>query len=233
MLSERQAQFLEAVIREYTKTAEPVGSGRLTEMVGHRVSPATARNELAVLEQDGYLTHPHTSAGRVPTEKGYRFFITHFLRRDEGWAPDQAFLAELQRARRHFSLSLKTIAQRLAEETGEVALIGFGSRTISSGLANLFAQPEFQDYGSAMRFFKMLDQVDEVMHNLEARLQDEYAVYLGSENPFGQHCGMVLVRIRQRPAGEGILGLVGPVRMDYEHHLAVLETIRDVIEETA
>lgn len=77
MLDERKTAILRAVVEEYITTAQPVGSGHVASAPAVRVSPATVRNEMAVLEQEGYLTQPHTSAGRIPTDKGYRFFVDH------------------------------------------------------------------------------------------------------------------------------------------------------------
>ena len=75
MLDDRKAAILRAIVAEYIETAQPVGSGYLARTGGVDVSPATIRNEMAALERDGYLAQPHTSAGRIPTEKGYRFFV--------------------------------------------------------------------------------------------------------------------------------------------------------------
>jgi heat-inducible transcriptional repressor len=75
MLDERKSAILSAVVQEYITTALPVGSSHIADAPGIRVSPATIRNEMAVLEQEGYLIQPHTSAGRIPTDKGYRFFV--------------------------------------------------------------------------------------------------------------------------------------------------------------
>jgi heat-inducible transcriptional repressor len=75
MLDERKAAILRAVVEEYIETAQPVGSGHVARAPQVQVSPATVRNEMVALEQEGYLHQPHTSAGRVPTDKGYRFFV--------------------------------------------------------------------------------------------------------------------------------------------------------------
>src|SRR3954467_2763059 len=75
MLEDRKAAILNAVVEEYIQTAQPVGSGHIADVPGIGVSPATVRNELVQLEKQGYLHQPHTSAGRVPTDKGYRFFV--------------------------------------------------------------------------------------------------------------------------------------------------------------
>jgi len=80
MLDERKAAILRAVVEEYIETAQPVGSAHVAQADGVEVSSATVRNEMAVLENDGFLRQPHTSAGRVPTEKGYRFFVDHLSR---------------------------------------------------------------------------------------------------------------------------------------------------------
>src|SRR5918994_101136 len=77
MLDDRKTAILSAVVQEYITTAQPVGSTHIAGARGVNVSPATVRNEMAVLEQEGYLVQPHTSAGRIPTDKGYRFFVDH------------------------------------------------------------------------------------------------------------------------------------------------------------
>jgi len=77
MLDERKTAILRAIVQEYITTAQPVGSTHIAHASGVNVSSATVRNEMAVLEQEGYLVQPHTSAGRIPTDKGYRFFVDH------------------------------------------------------------------------------------------------------------------------------------------------------------
>ena len=75
MLDERKAAILRAVVESHITTAQPVSSSFVAQLGELGVSPATVRNEMAVLEQEGYLFQPHASAGRVPTDKGYRFFV--------------------------------------------------------------------------------------------------------------------------------------------------------------
>ena len=80
MLDERKAAILRAVVEEYIATAQPVGSSHVAAVPGFSVSSATVRNEMAVLERDGFLVQPHTSAGRIPTDKGYRYFVDSLAR---------------------------------------------------------------------------------------------------------------------------------------------------------
>ena len=85
MLDDRKAAILQAVVQEYIATALPVGSGRIVDWPGVEISSATVRNEMAALEKQGYLAQPHTSAGRVPTDKGYRFFVDLVRQRTPPW----------------------------------------------------------------------------------------------------------------------------------------------------
>lgn len=82
-IDDRKAAILKAVIEEYVETGQPVGSGTVAKTGNLGVSPATVRNEMSILERDGYVTHPHTSAGRIPTDKGYRFFVDHLARQKD------------------------------------------------------------------------------------------------------------------------------------------------------
>src|SRR5436189_4072164 len=75
MQDERRLAVLRAIVEDYVSTQEPVGSKALAERHGLGVSPATVRNDMAALEEEGYITHPHTSAGRIPTDLGYRLFV--------------------------------------------------------------------------------------------------------------------------------------------------------------
>lgn len=79
MIDDRKAAILRAVIEQYTRTAQPVGSSAAAKKAGVTVSPATVRNDMAALESEGLLHQPHTSAGRVPTQKGYRYFVDHLI----------------------------------------------------------------------------------------------------------------------------------------------------------
>lgn len=110
-MDERKANILRAVVEEYIQTAQPVGSGHVAEAPGVAVSPATVRNDMVALEQEGYLAQPHTSAGRIPTDKGYRFFVDH-LGRDARLAPSDA-----QQVRAFFAKAHGELEVMLADTT--------------------------------------------------------------------------------------------------------------------
>lgn len=122
-ISERQEAILARVVEEYVATGVPVGSKTLVERTGMGVSSSTIRNELAVLEEQGLLTHPHTSAGRVPTGLGYRFFVDRVLDVVEGRPSEVALDLDLSVARSQVDSALQATTEALAEVTHLLALV--------------------------------------------------------------------------------------------------------------
>jgi heat-inducible transcriptional repressor len=120
-LTERQREIIVRVVEEYVATGQPVGSKGLVERAGMHVSPSTVRSELAELEQVGLLTHPHTSAGRVPTDVGYRYYASTLLERLE--PQPAAFDLDLSEARREVEAALQATTEMLAQATRLLALV--------------------------------------------------------------------------------------------------------------
>jgi heat-inducible transcriptional repressor len=120
-LTARQRELLARVIEEFIATGQPVGSRHLVERAGLSVSPSTVRNELAELEGRGLLTHPHTSAGRVPTERAYRLHADDLLARPE--ARSELFPLDLSELRREIDSALETTSEVLARVTHMLALV--------------------------------------------------------------------------------------------------------------
>ncbi len=120
-LTTRQQEILRRVVQEYVTTGIPVGSKSLVQRWSMSVSASTVRNELAELEARGLLTHPHTSAGRVPTERGYRFFAGDVLERLE--SPPRVFELELAHQRTEIDLALQATTEKLATATRLLALV--------------------------------------------------------------------------------------------------------------
>jgi len=120
-LSARQREILRGVVEEYVATGEPVGSRTLVERTGLGVSPSTVRSELSELELQGLLTHPHTSAGRVPTERGYRYYADRLLERLE--PQPTGFPLDLSSARNEVDAALQATTEMLSELTRLLALV--------------------------------------------------------------------------------------------------------------
>lgn len=122
MLKPRQEQVLRAVIEEYIATGAPVGSRTLSERYSFGVAPSTIRNDLSEMEEAGVLAHPHTSAGRVPTDAGYRHYVNVILRERRQVVPDAAVI-EHDRARREIDDALRETADALSRVTELLAVV--------------------------------------------------------------------------------------------------------------
>ena len=113
-LSERQLQILQAIINDYVENAEPVGSRSIAKKYDLGVSPATIRNEMSDLEEMGYLTHPHTSAGRVPSDKAYRLYVNNLMKKKNLSARDKRLINErLAASRDEFDATIRHAAELL------------------------------------------------------------------------------------------------------------------------
>lgn len=122
-LAERRRRILNIVIQEYVQTAQPVGSGTIAQNYDLGVSPATIRNDLAFLEEEGLLTHPHTSAGRVPTDAGYRYFVQHLLTESELPHDERRVIrSQFQQARQELDQWLRLSTAVLARTSQSAAL---------------------------------------------------------------------------------------------------------------
>ena len=117
-LTERKLKILQAIISDYVRSAEPVGSRTLSKKFDLGISPATIRNEMSDLEEMGYLSHPHTSAGRVPSDKAYRLYVNHLMERHELTTVEKNLIAEKLRADvNEFDETIKHAARILSEIT--------------------------------------------------------------------------------------------------------------------
>ncbi|MFD3455589.1 heat-inducible transcriptional repressor HrcA [Streptomyces sp. NPDC058691] len=132
MLSERRLEVLRAIVQDYVGTEEPVGSKALTERHRLGVSPATVRNDMAVLEEEGYIQQPHTSAGRVPTDKGYRLFVDRLTNvKPLSGAERRAIQSFLDSAVDLDDVVARTV-RLLAQLTRQVAVVQYPSLTRST-----------------------------------------------------------------------------------------------------
>jgi len=235
----RQQTILELLIREYIKTAEPVGSQILVEGYKLDVSPATVRNEMAELEDAGYLLQPHTSAGRIPTDKGYRFFVDNLAdETDFGRNEYKVLESEIKkiqvRAREYRALT-KEIARTISVFSSGVGMCGFIDEEdfFSAGLSNLFRDPDFVRGEENFEFMEAFDSLEEEMKKIFNQMEKEVEVFIGRENmvdKFGDF-SMVISKCKMGKNKRGVLGVLGPKRMDYAKNIALIDYLRESVEE--
>lgn len=221
----RLQTLLRLVVEDVIETGEPVGSQRLVEHYRLEMSPATVRNWFAALEELGYVEQPHTSSGRLPTESGYRYYLDELMQ--------EPLLRERQLDRLAATLAseeadLRRIAAAVADLAEDAAVFVHEAQTFSVGLAHLFAQPEFRDHERIVTIGSALDRMDEILTRMGSQTFDEPTALIGRECPFGREYGAVVVTARDGM----ILGLLGPLRMDYGRSFALLRRIQTLMNDS-
>jgi heat-inducible transcriptional repressor len=237
-LAPRQRDLLRAVIREYIASARPVASMALVQRYRLAVSPATVRSELAALEQLGLLTHPHTSAGRVPTDLGYRLFIESLMP-DTDLPPDERVTVshQFRQASADTADRLRLAASTLARLTAEAALATLDreperatwTREIQyDGIDQILRQPEFEASGRVREVVSILSDRARLAQILPPALEEgDVAVSIGSEHraeplrPFA----FVVGRYGRPDTALGYVVVVGPTRMDYPRTIAAVRVV--------
>ncbi len=230
-MNARQSQILRLLVDEYVQTAEPVSSQYLCARHHLDCSPATVRNDMMALEEEGYLYSPHTSSGRVPTEEGYRYYLANFLR--PRVAPKAS--SELRDAIdqvRSLESKVQTLGRRLADLSGEAVVMTSEHQTSALGVANLLRKPDFQESNMLLALAEDIERLERDATNVMSVAPSEVRILLGEESPMGKRLATVIVR-HQLPNGEiGVLSIVGPLRMNYARNVALLEEAKRILEES-
>lgn len=235
----RQQRLLETIIHEYIQTARPVSSLALVEECGFDFSPATIRNDMAELEEKGLIMQPHTSSGRVPTEKGYHFYIQHFLHHRPLSKSDRSKLEKAAvENEQHAPEHIRNIARVLAEVTEETVFIASQNGDyVMAGLSSLFQKPDFTDMEQLLSVSEAFDHFDEIVEDTRHQLKEAVQIFIGDENPFSSECAMIVTvfaptrHALPREKGESILGIVGPMRMNYSHNMAIINYFDELLHE--
>ena len=225
----RKLIILNTIIKEHIKTGAPVGSGVLVDKYRLDISPATVRNEMAELEEEDFLIQPHTSAGRVPTEKAYNLYLSSL--KEKQLAEKEAEV--LKRALRgNDEASFKQTAKEMAKISGQAIFWAFHKNNLYyTGISNLFSQPEFSEPNLIYNISAIIDRMDEIIDDIFSEVK-ETEVLLGSANPFGDSCSTIFSKYR-RSGKTGLFGILGPMRMDYEKNLALVKYVAQRITHNA
>lgn len=218
-LTERQKNLLRAVIEKYIETAEAVGSETIEKEASLGVSPATIRNEMVKLTALGYLKQLHTSAGRVPTSMGMKFYVDQLMEEKALSLRDEvAIKEELSEDKEQFNKLLKQTARVLAAQTHSLAIATDEQGDIyAAGMANILDMPEFYDIDMTRAVLSLVDRFESVKLLLDMmRAEEQVRILFGDEMdiPYLEPCGFVMTRY-QMPTHRGFLGVIGPSRLNY------------------
>lgn len=229
-MDSRKQKLLNLVVDNYVATAEPVGSRFLLSSGKMNVGEATIRNELRLLEEQGYLTHPHTSAGRIPTTKGYRHYIDNLdLTKSKISKKDNDILG-LSVKDADYTKSRKNLSKQLAELTNHAVILAFSPDSVYyTGLSNLFSQPEFNQLDLITDVSVVFDHCENCIDSFFEDLDNELKVLIGEEHPFGGMLSVIATKFESDKVKNGLVVLMGPARMNYKRNYALMNKIKEII----
>lgn len=232
-MNDRLKKILSAVIEEYTDTAVPVGSKILADKYHFDLSSATIRSDMKELEKGGFLHQPHTSAGRIPTDRGYRYFVEKIMGEQKLSKSDQKKLqAEVLKLKAKNQRLSRTTAKLLSSLSGSFAISGVEEEFYDFGISELLDNPEFQKIDDFCRVVEALDYIDENIDTILSKVKDgETKIFIGKENPIKgiSNCSMMVSPYKTKSGERGVLAILGPKRMKYAKNKSLLDYVKKII----
>jgi transcriptional regulator of heat shock response len=229
----RKRAVLASVINRYIKEVVPIASEDIASEFN--LSSASIRNIFAELEAAGFLTHPYTSAGRVPTNKGYRYYVDFLLSQLELLDEEKKkILGEFKRRIARFDDALEQtseIISALTHYAGIVSALGEENKFFYKGISFILDQPEFQDINRMRFFIRMIEGRNELLEIINRDFKEKVKIYIGEELgcPQINNCSLIVSSylIKDRPVGR--LAVFGPMRMQYNSIIPTLEYVSDIL----
>lgn len=236
-ITERQEKILSQIIEEYAETASPVGSVTMAKLFN--VSPATIRAEMARLESMGLIAQPHTSAGRVPTDAGYRYYVNNLAESEsrgfrDDTVEDRGMYALEKRvnSQSRADAAIRGAVDSLVDLTGNLGLATIGGQLYLSGISRLFTQPEFVDTARVQAVAKLLDNLEPWLR--EAAPGEALNIFIGHENPIGKNSevSLIISKFVSPFSDRSYIGVLGPTRQNYIRVMGLVKYAGRMLEET-
>jgi len=231
----RRRAVLSATINRYINKAVPIASEDVAKEFD--LSSATIRNIFAELEKAGFLIHPYTSGGRVPTDKGYRYYVDFLISQMALLDEEKArIIKEYKREISRLEDVLEETSEFISEITHYAGIVSFlegQDKFFYRGISRILDQPEFQDSQRIRLLIKIIEDRQRLLEIINRDFSGSVKVYIGSELgcPEMENCSLVVsgYSLKKRPSGR--LAVLGPMRMEYRHIIPTLEYISGVLTE--
>ncbi len=230
----RRKDILTAAIELYLDSAQPVSSDVLLKRRKVSLSSASVRNVFSELEEVGYLTHPHTSAGRVPTDEGYRYYVNVLMKKKKLTEDEINFIDKI------YELKIKELGDLMSETPRVIANITHYASVISfggyddvyfQGIRYILEHPEFSDVRLAHMVLEAIEEKEALIELINQNFTDNTAIYIGKESkcPQMEHCSVIVSRCEGKGRKQGRIALIGPKRMAYEKVIPLMEYVSELV----
>jgi transcriptional regulator of heat shock response len=223
-ITKRQGEILNRIVQEYIELAEPVSSQLLEKKYDFSICPATIRIEMQKLTDKEFLSQPHTSAGRIPTDKGYRFFVDELFKKELGcFEMEDWFSEEADDNIKFIQLLTKNLA--LASQSLVLSYLEKEKIFWKEGWEEIFKIPEFREENYIINFTKLLESLEKNIEDLQ--LNSGIKIYIGKENPFKKTKDFSIISSRCCLPGDcqTIISLLGPKRMNYDRNIGLINSL--------
>ena len=231
----RRKQVLNAAINRYIKKALPVASDDIAQEFD--LSSATIRNIFSELDESGYLKHPYTSGGRIPTDKGYRYYVDFLIQQMELLDTEkQRILKDCKRKIRRLDDALENTTEVISEIThyaGIVSFLQWQDKIFYKGISRILDQPEFKDADKIRLLVRLMEDKGKLLDIINRDFSGKVKVYIGSELGFPEmeNCSLIVSSFKLKNQPSGRLAVLGPMRMEYGHIIPTMEYISEVLNE--
>ena len=225
----RRRSVLAATINKYISEAEPVASEDIAK--DFSLSSATIRNIFVELEESGLIMHPYTSGGRMPTQKGYRYYVDFLLSQMELLEEEKEhILKEYKKEIRLLEDTLQKTSEILSTITHYAGIVSFLERQDTffyRGISQVLDQPEFHNLETMRVLIRMIEEKENLLEIINRDFNQKVKVYIGEELGFPgmENCSLVVCNYRRKDRPLGKIAVLGPVRMEYKHIIPTLEYV--------
>jgi len=231
--TQRQTEILNRLIQEYIDSARPVSSQLLEKKYDFSICPAMIRIEMQKLTDKGFICQPHTSAGRVPTDKGYRFFVDNLLKSEIPEFEDVLEIEDIfQKAEKDIFKLVSRLTKFLAEQSSNFTILNLLERDFfwKEGWEEILQEPEFEEKDLISNFTELLESFEKNIENL--KINSGIKVYIGKENPFSKNkdFSIIISKCHLPKKEEGILSILGPKRMAYDRNISLINSLMKSLE---
>ena len=236
-VQDRKDRILGIVVNEYIRTINPVSSGLIAEKHKMDLSSATIRNILAELEEEGYLTHPHTSAGRVPTEEGYRYYVDHLMYEIALLEEQkQRIKNEYQQERKNLEYLLEKTSKVISDFTHYTSIVtieGPEGRVFCNGTRYVVEFLDYSDLSKIREILTLLEEKEKILQLINCTLRKKIQIFIGHEIACRniEDCSMAVSAYQLHNGRTGRIAVLGPKRMDYGKVVSALDYVCDLMKD--
>jgi heat-inducible transcriptional repressor len=241
MLSERQQKLLNILIERHIKTSQPVSSKSIVESGYFSLSSATIRCEMHILEKAGYLTHIHTSSGRVPTARAYRLYVDNLMSNSNFFVPESLRIkihTAIKNAAEDPEELNKIVANIVSNLSDNIVVTSIKDSDYyyKTGLSSLFELPEFKEFERIFNIANVFDKFEEFFNQIEKEIfgdkDNDIQVFIGEENYIKNMKNESVILAKYPLPGKkvGSMTLIGPMRMDYDRNIGIAKCVTNELK---